>query len=39
VENRRIPERFFGNFVALDYGTIVATSAKNLERWNKEVIG
>ena len=39
VENRRIQERFFGNFVALDYGTIVATSAKNLDRWNREVIG
>ena len=39
VENRRIPENAYGHFVDLDFTTIVATSAKNLERWNKEVMG
>lgn len=38
MANRRIPESAFANFVDLDFLTVIANSAKNLERWNKEVV-
>ena len=39
MANRAIPADAIPNFVSLEFGKIIASSAQNLERWNKEVIG
>ena len=38
-EHMRVPQSAFERAARLDYGIMTANSAKNLERWNKEVLG
>ena len=35
----RVPQAAFERAAHLDYGIMTANSAKNLDRWNKEVLG
>ena len=35
----RVPQSAFERAARLDYGIMTANAAKNLERWNKEVLG
>ena len=35
----RVPESAFEQAARLDYGIMTANAAKNLDRWNKEVLG
>jgi hypothetical protein len=35
----RVPEPAFDRAARLDYGIMTANAAKNLDRWNKEVLG
>ena len=38
-EHIRVPQAAFERAARLDYGIMTANSAKNLDRWNKEVLG
>ena len=38
-DDMRVPEAAFEHAARLDYGVLTANSAKNLERWNREVLG
>jgi putative spermidine/putrescine transport system substrate-binding protein len=38
-EDMRVPQSAFERAARLDYGIMTANSAKNLDRWNKEVLG
>ena len=38
-EDMRVPQAAFERAAHLDYGIMTANSAKNLDRWNKEVLG
>jgi putative spermidine/putrescine transport system substrate-binding protein len=38
-EDMRVPDAAFERAARLDYGVMTANAAKNLERWNKEVLG
>ena len=38
-EDMRVPQAAFERAARLDYGIMTANSAKNLDRWNKEVLG
>ena len=38
-ENIRVPQSAFERAARLDYGIMTANSAKNLDRWNRDVLG
>jgi len=38
-EDMRVPESAFERAARLDYGIMTANAAKNLDRWNREVLG